>query len=857
MLDKLKKLRYALIAPPVALALIYLISSTSVFQKLEYLSVDWRYAYRAASDPDQHEDLVIVGVAEPCLKTFGKWPWARSIHGEFLEIIANKNPKVVAFDFMFTESDKYENDLKFGQAMASLNSVVTGAASDTDIEIETMYGKLLNSTTYVEILHHISDLKDTFERWFLYDQLIGKALEADQAVPKTLASNLVSALNEASSIKDEDGAKEMLTNLFVYFLGEFSQNEKLKEIAPTIEAAKTPKEMLAACKSFILEMTTPGNYLGKTKPITNIIGDTSGVDSTDFTLFPVRELLVNGNLGYVNADPNSIDGTRRKLPLIVKSGEYIFPTLVSQMVMQYVGANSEDVTIDLGNKITFKGKDKVIEAPIDENGLLAINYRNLENGEPGVDDAYFKLYPYSIMASSVNSELKGNGWNQNIANPEGKIVLIGQSATGLSDFGPLPNVSMAPLMLVHANAVNNILQQDFLTFFPDMPIIIGWLVLGWGTLIILNSRSIAPSVITPAILIAIYAMVCFWLFKTKSLQLPFFWPLLSFFAIHLGANLISWWEDYKMRDNIKGMFGTYISADLVDQMIESGEEPKLGGVDTEITAFFSDVQSFSVFSELLTSPQLVDLMNEYLTAMTDILQEEKGTLDKYIGDAIVAMYGAPIPLEDHAHRAIRTCVRVYHRQIELREKWASEGDKWPSVVPKMQTRMGCNTGIATVGNMGSHNRFNYTMMGDMVNLAARCESGAKAYGAYIMVTEESMKASVAFKDDIQFRYLDKIIVKGRSIPVAMYEVLGMKDEISAEVKNCLEIYNSAIERYLAQDFIGAYELFVKAQDFELHRPGITPNVKDNPSIIMAERALSMKDRPYEEGWDGVYVMTSK
>jgi adenylate cyclase len=373
----------------------------------------------------------------------------------------------------------------------------------------------------------------------------------------------------------------------------------------------------------------------------------------------------------------------------------------------------------------------------------------------------------------------------------------------------------------------------------------------------LNGKSIAPSVATPALIITSYIGISFWLFKTQSLQLPFFWPVLSFFTIHFGSNILSWWEDYKMRDNITGMFGTYISADLVDQMIESGEEPKLGGVDTEITAFFSDVQAFSTFSELLTSPQLVDLMNEYLTAMTDILQEEKGTLDKYIGDAIVAMYGAPIELEDHAHRAIKTCVRVYHRQGELRDKWASEGEKWPSVVPKMQTRMGCNTGIATVGNMGAENRFNYTMMGDMVNLAARCESGAKAYGAYIMVTEESMQASVEFKDNIQFRYLDKIIVKGRSIPVAMYEVLGMKSEINQDVQNCLEIYNNAINQYLAQDFKKAHELFVKAQDFELHRPGITPNVSNNPSMVMAERCASMFEKPFEEGWDGVYKMTSK
>ena len=173
--------------------------------------------------------------------------------------------------------------------------------------------------------------------------------------------------------------------------------------------------------------------------------------------------------------------------------------------------------------------------------------------------------------------------------------------------------------------------------------------------------------------------------------------------------------EQKAKGRIKGMFGSYVSSDLVEQMVESGEEPSLGGEEQQITAYFSDVQSFSAFSELLSPTGLVDLMNEYLTAMTNILQEERGTLDKYIGDAIVAMYGAPIPMSDHAYQGVKTAVRMQMEQVELRKKWKAEGDKWPDIVSKMQTRIGLNTGTATVGNMGALDRFNYTMMGDMVN----------------------------------------------------------------------------------------------------------------------------------------------
>ena len=318
--------------------------------------------------------------------------------------------------------------------------------------------------------------------------------------------------------------------------------------------------------------------------------------------------------------------------------------------------------------------------------------------------------------------------------------------------------------------------------------------------------------------------------------------------------------EQKAKGKLKGMFGSYVSSDLVEQMVDSGEEPSLGGEETAITAFFSDVQAFSSFSELLTPTGLVDLMNEYLTAMTNILQEERGTLDKYIGDAIVAMYGAPIPMQDHAYQSVRTAILMQQKQIELRDKWKLEADKWGKchgLVSQMQTRIGCNTGTATVGNMGALDRFNYTMMGDMVNLAARCESGAKAYGAYIMITEETKFASESTKDDIAFRYLDKIVVKGRSQPVAMYEPTGFMSELTQETQDCLDCFRQGIDKYLLQDWDGALNLFEKAKEMEPNKPGVTPGVKDNPSMILIDRCKVMKENPPEADWDGVYVMTTK
>ena len=221
---------------------------------------------------------------------------------------------------------------------------------------------------------------------------------------------------------------------------------------------------------------------------------------------------------------------------------------------------------------------------------------------------------------------------------------------------------------------------------------------------------------TGILLLAGYVGFAFFTFAETHVIWPIATPAcagLSTSFLGLAAMVVI---EQKAKGKLKGMFGSYVSSDLVEQMVESGEEPKLGGEETAITAFFSDVQAFSSFSELLTPTGLVDLMNEYLTAMTNILQDERGTLDKYIGDAIVAMYGAPIPMNDHAYQAVRTAILMQQKQIELREKWVPEAKKWGKchgLVTQMQTRIGCNTGTATVGNMGALDRFNYTMMGDM------------------------------------------------------------------------------------------------------------------------------------------------
>lgn len=314
----------------------------------------------------------------------------------------------------------------------------------------------------------------------------------------------------------------------------------------------------------------------------------------------------------------------------------------------------------------------------------------------------------------------------------------------------------------------------------------------------------------------------------------------------------------RRRHRLKRIFSTYLSPVMVEQIADAEVEPELGGEEANITPFFSDVVGYSKFSELLNPMELTQLMNEYLAAMTYVIQAEGGTLDKYIGDAIVAIYGAPLHTPDHAYRACRTAVRMQIEQQKLCEQWAIEKADCPELIQKMQTRIGLNTGDAVVGNMGSPVRFNYSMTGDAVNLAARCESGAKHFGVFTMVTQDTYAAAIEQPDHgLTFRRLNRCTVVGREEPVDLYELVGFSADLDAKTIECCEIYEAALAAFSIQDWAGALEQLEQSALLEPHQPGRDWGVKTNPSLLLQELCHEFKRTPPTSDWNGVYNLTSK
>ncbi|MDI1247800.1 MAG: adenylate/guanylate cyclase domain-containing protein [Lacunisphaera sp.] len=594
---------------------------------------------------------------------------------------------------------------------------------------------------------------------------------------------------------------------------------------------------------------------GPTRPLRDVQGDLKQLLGEKHAVLPFPDLRAVSFYGFVDAPKEGADGIVRQPPLVVRIGDEVYPSLSLQTLMAYLGVAADAVRVRLGDAVYLPTKAKEFRIPIDARGCYLINFRY----EAINAAAVFPTYGYRALLLGLHS--KHVEKIPDIPEPPdllGRIAVIGLFSTGNADAGPTPLGAYSPLPLVHANIINNVLAEDYVH-----PVSERWVwglavVLGWAGILVMAHRSVTMLCAGAVLGMAGWVAASFWGWVTASLWVPLVGPLLGFGALQfilIGRRAM---EEHRGRQELKGMFGAYVSPQLVDRLVKAGTPPQLGGHVQEITAYFSDIQGFSSFSEVLPPERLVELMNEYLTACTDLVQEDGGTLDKYIGDAVVVMFGAPITLKDHAYRACVASQRVQRRLGELRAKWKAEGEKWPPIVRAMQTRIGLNTGSCVIGNMGSRTRFNYTMMGDDVNLAARMESGAKSWGVYSMCTEATRLACEQQGGDrVVFRPLGRIVVKGRAQAVPIHEIVGLKEWVSADTRAGLELFGAGLERYYARDWDGAAQLFHRSAALEANIPEQTPGVTSNPSLVYGEIVARYKNQPPDDNWTGVYVMKEK
>jgi adenylate cyclase len=537
--------------------------------------------------------------------------------------------------------------------------------------------------------------------------------------------------------------------------------------------------------------------------------------------------------------PQDSDGIIRRSPTAIwfEGPDHVYPSLTMAAAMDILGVPNDGFVYNFEKRIlTLRDTTGTVvrEIPIDEKGRMYVNYYG-----------YYKTFYYLPYMYCMDPEmLDPSYW-------KGKVALVGASLPGLMDLRNTPVQETFAGVEVHANVIHSILQNEFVSITDETTNLwsIIFICVLLGLLVSIPSK---PLYTLPVPLVAIVVWVIFTYneYLTTLIMWEIVRPSISIGGTYLGIFLYNFLVVEKDKRFLKNTFSTYISPELIDQMYDNKEEPSLGGEEGYHTAFFTDIQSFSAFSEKLTASDLVELLNDYLTEMTDILLENKGTLDKYIGDAIVAFYGAPAPVDDHEYWACLTAVKMQERLAELREKWQGEGDRWPEIVHHMQNRIGVNTGSMVTGNMGSTMRMNYTMMGDTVNLAARLEASAKQYGVYIQVADDSYKAC---KDKFIWRDLDYVIVMGKSEPAQVFELISEAGKMPAGYDKLLPAYHEAVKLYRNQDWKKAIEAFKASDELE----DMFPGRKTNPSRIYIPRCEHYRDNPPGDDWDGSWALTKK
>ncbi len=436
-------------------------------------------------------------------------------------------------------------------------------------------------------------------------------------------------------------------------------------------------------------------------------------------------------------------------------------------------------------------------------------------------------------------------------NLKDKIVLIGSTVVEHHDDFPTPFLqtrdeeghliqTLTYGVEIHANMLQMILSENYLYSFPYIGELLILLVLSALVFLITRFLTTFKGVFLVFALLLLYFVVSFVIFGQWSTIIQVSTPLLVIVLAYGGHTIYHYVLSQHEKRMITGAFTHYVPAKVVDQILANPDRLTLGGEEREVTVMFTDVAGFTSISEKLTPAELVKLLNEYLTEMTDIVLAHDGIIDKYEGDAIMAEFGVPVAYDNHAYMACKSAVEMQKKLVKLREKWNKEGR------PELRVRIGINTGEVIVGNMGSRDVFDYTVMGDHVNLGSRLEGANKFYGTNIMISEFTHDY---IKDDFYSRELDLIKVKGKDQPIKVFQLItSKKDKVSDNFLKMLDIYNKGLEHYKNQEWDQAIDCFEECVK-------IVP--EDPPSVEYRSRCIEYKFSSPGPDWDGVTVMTEK
>ena len=887
------------------IALVFALLSILVFwEPVEYVLYDVFLKIKPSIQEDK--SLLIIDVDDKSIIEKGDWPWPRSNMAKILEVLTLARAQNLVFDIEFLENSPMSVDRRYLMYGLPMDFSITFADIGDNIEYSFSMLKA-KQTTFDELLPLLLDsiaeskknlLSNAYKVAIENDTYLGQAMR--------LFGNAYTTLNlqkdQASGGRQTKELKDYAKNNFSYSnvinnfpwkieytdylvpISEISENAKsagftnvtidkdgtrrriklIEQVGDAyfLQLAFRPLVALMGNPEIILQNHTilvkdallqgkkttiaipvdnHGNMLinWPKKTYRNSFEHISAIEllaipDTEEKIFSILQKLRTSKLWtYCSLGYQPIDTALNAYSAMFDSKTNALETGEESAKQQWLADRNQFFSIleqfikaEYGNEIlsvidALKAPSNIKQTLKDDGIALNAIFLELANSVKTFNESYTSI-------------------TKRLAN---KFCIIGWSATATTDIGVNPFEEKYINIGTHAAVINTILNNKFLVEGPGWFSALLCIILSIVIVFIVSLLNDRPALrtISGLLYIAISFLIIYFIFLTTGIFIKFVAPALSIIISYFSAILISIIFSEREKSFIKKAFSTYLSKDIIKEIIGNPAMLRLGGEQKYITAFFTDVKGFSTISEQLNPEQLVFLLNIYLSRMSDIILDNQGTIDKFEGDAIISFFGAPVWTELHARNACIAAIRIKQAEIELNNKILTE-----KLSPNpLLTRIGINTGDMVVGNMGTDQKMNYTIMGNAVNLASRLEGVNKQYGSWILISEETYKNA---GQGFIVRVFDRVRVVGITTPVQLYELVGMENEMSFDEIAFIQQFNQAHEFFEQKRYQESKKAF--AALLKLKKD-------DAPSKTYLTRCENFIKNPPKNDWDGVFNLTEK
>ncbi len=747
----------------------------SLLERLDYVVYDLRFTVAHNSVRSNENNIVIVDYDQRSLQAEGQWPWSRFKIGQMVRKLKDDGAIVIGFDVFFPE---YERNLVKELGLRARNGADASAAADA-------------------VLQHLESLSISNPDLFDGDAYLADSMQSTEVVL-------------GFSFKNNEATQAGVLPQPVFAVSDRDNNE--------------------------IELPEMQGYVG------NVDTLQSGAEGA----------------GFIDTVPDA-DGVIRSTPLILKYQQKIYPSLALDMARRFNLEDRFEPVIEAANDGTFRELSGIKMGdtflPTDKRGRVRVPYIGAS-----------RSFPY-ISATDVLRDTLSDQQRQLL---KSSLVLVGTTATGLYDLRATPVEAVYPGVEVHANILNAILssaprttidentQQKTgtlgelmavldkakLTPFPTRPYwdkgTIGIIIIVIGLCLSLVYPHLGPALLalSGSTFIAGLVVLNLYLWNNYNLDISLVILLLLVVVIAAVNMTYGFLKEGQHRKVIKGMFDQYVPPAHIDAMLNDPDKYNFSGESKQLSVLFSDIRNFTAISEKLKATELKSLLNEFFTPITGIIFEHSGTIDKYVGDMVMAFWGAPLDDPRHRENSVMAALAMLRKVEELKPLFKAQG------LPDVNIGIGINSGMMNVGDMGSTFRRAYTVIGDAVNLGSRLEGITKNYGVQLLIGEQTHDGLA----NILCRLVDKVQVKGKDVPIRIYQPLCKQSEASAQLLALVEAWHAAYQLYLHQQWDAAVTAFaqLRQQDPDTYL-----------YTLYLGRIASLRTQQLPPDWDGTYRHTSK